>query len=58
MTKYDISRSFTWQGTITDKVASVCRMFGLTIDLLTERCFMHESRLEIEAGDIVYITGP
>lgn len=58
MTTYNISRSFTWQGAITDKVASVCRMFGLTIDRLTERRLTHECRLEIEAGDIVYLTGP
>jgi len=29
MPTYDVSKSFNWQGTITDKVASVCRMFGL-----------------------------
>jgi len=58
MTTYDISRSFAWQGTITDKVASVCRMFGLTIDRLSERHVTYECRLEIEAGDIVCLTGP
>jgi len=55
---YDISRSFKWQGTITDKVASVCRMFGLTVDRLAERCFTHDCQLEINDGDIVYLTGP
>ncbi len=58
MTAYDISRSIAWQGTITDKVVSVCRMFGLSIDRLTERRFTHECRLEIQTGDIVYLTGP
>ena len=58
MATYEVSRSFTWRGRITDKVSSVCRMFGLTIDRLTERCLTHECRLEIEAGDIVYLTGP
>ncbi len=58
MTKYSISRSFTWQGKVTDKVASVCRMFGLTTDRLTERRFTHHCQLEIDAGDIVYLTGP
>ncbi len=58
MTTYSISRSFTWQGKVTDKVASVCRMFGLTTDRLTERRFTHHCRLEIDAGDIVYLTGP
>jgi ABC-type ATPase with predicted acetyltransferase domain len=55
---YSISRSFTWQGRITEKVASVCRMFGLTTDRLGERRFTHECQLVIEAGDIVYLTGP
>ncbi|TKJ39364.1 MAG: hypothetical protein CEE38_01090 [Planctomycetes bacterium B3_Pla] len=58
MATYDISRSFKWQGTITDKVASVCRMFGLTVDRLAERRFTHDCHLEINDGDIVYLTGP
>ena len=55
---YSISKSLRWQGTITDKVAQVCRMFGLTADRLTERRVNHSCRLEINDGDIVYITGP
>jgi len=58
MTKYNVSRSLKWQGKITEKVSSVCRMFGLTIDRLAERCLTHDCQLEIEAGDIVYLTGP
>jgi len=58
MTTYSISKSFEWQGTITEKVASVCRMFGLTADRLTEQRFTYQCRLEINAGDIVYLTGP
>lgn len=58
MATYDISRSFKWQGTITDKVASVCRMFGLTVDRLAERRFTHDCQLKINDGDIVYLTGP
>jgi ABC-type ATPase with predicted acetyltransferase domain len=33
-------------------------MFGVTIDRLSERRVTHECRLQIEAGDIVYLTGP
>jgi ABC-type ATPase with predicted acetyltransferase domain len=58
MVTYSISRTFKWQGTVTDKVASVCRMFGLTLERLTKQRFKHTCHLEIEAGDIVYITGP
>jgi len=55
---HSISKSFSWQGTITDKVAQTCRMFGLTADRLAERPVNHNCQLEINDGDIVYITGP
>jgi ABC-type ATPase with predicted acetyltransferase domain len=58
MTTYNISKSFSWHGTITEKVASVCMMFGLTIERLKEQHRTHSCRLEIKPGDIVYITGP
>ena len=58
MAEYSVSKSFKWRGAITDRVASVCRLFGLTADRLTERRFTHKCRLEINPGDIVYITGP
>ena len=58
MTTYSISKTFKWRGVVTDKVASVCRMFGLTLDRLTGQRFTHACRLEIDAGDIVYLTGP
>ena len=58
MPTYTVSKSFEWKGTITDKVVSVCRMFGLTADRLTERRFNHNCQLEINDGNIVLITGP
>ncbi|UCC98666.1 MAG: hypothetical protein JSW66_01980 [Phycisphaerales bacterium] len=58
MTKYSVSRTFKWNGAITERVASVCRMFGLTTDRLTEQKFVHACDLEINAGEIIYITGP
>lgn len=33
-------------------------MFGLTIKRLAEHCPVHSCRLDINPGDIVYITGP
>ncbi len=57
MPTYTVSKSFNWQGTITDKVASVCRMFGLTADRLIERRLNHSCKLEINDGNIVFITG-
>ena len=58
MTTYNISKTFQWRGIITDKVASVCNMFGLTAERLSGQRFTHSCRLEINTGDIVYITGP
>ncbi|MHC4726938.1 MAG: ATP-binding cassette domain-containing protein [Planctomycetota bacterium] len=58
MTTYNVSKSFRWQGTITDKMASVCRMFGLTADRLTERKVDYNCQLQIGDSDIVYLTGP
>ncbi|MHC4543520.1 MAG: ATP-binding cassette domain-containing protein [Planctomycetota bacterium] len=58
MSTYNVSKSFRWQGRLTDKVVQVCRMFGLTADRLTQRCIINNCRLEINDGDIVYITGP
>jgi ABC-type ATPase with predicted acetyltransferase domain len=58
MPTYNISKNFRWQGKITDKVASVCRMFGLTVDRLTERKVNYSCKLEIEDSDIVFLSGP
>jgi ABC-type ATPase with predicted acetyltransferase domain len=58
MATYNVSKTFKWRGIVTDKVASVCRMFGLTAERLSQQLFTHSCRLEIDAGDIVYITGP
>jgi ABC-type ATPase with predicted acetyltransferase domain len=59
MPTYSISKSFSWDGHITSKVAQVCRMFGLTVDRL-RRNYTNAVRcqLQINDGDIVYITGP
>jgi len=43
---------------ITDKAAAVMRMFGLTADRFAEREIIKDCQLEINDGDIVYITGP
>jgi ABC-type ATPase with predicted acetyltransferase domain len=58
MPTYSVSKSFRWQGQLTDKVVQVCRMFGLTADRLSEKCVIYDCRMEINNGDIVYITGP
>jgi ABC-type ATPase with predicted acetyltransferase domain len=58
MTTYAISKQFPWNGPLSDKAVQVCRMFGLTADRLDEQAPIHECRLEVDPGDIVYITGP
>ena len=58
MPTYSVSKSFRWEGQLTDKVVQVCKMFGLTADRLSEKCVIHDCHLEINPGDIVYITGP
>jgi ABC-type ATPase with predicted acetyltransferase domain len=56
--KYDYIQHFSWKGTVTDKVDSVCRMFGLTLDRLNEKKFSYSCQLQIDDGDIVFISGP
>ena len=58
MTTYQVTKAFPWRGTISKKGAAVMRMFGLTADTLTGDSVTHSCKLEIGAGDIVYITGP
>jgi len=58
MTTYTVSKQFAWQGPLSERAVRVCRMFGLTIDRLTERSPNHRCSVEIRPGDIVYILGP
>jgi len=58
MPTYTVCKTLSWQGQITDKAAAVCRMFGLTVDRLTQRSVSHNCQVQINDGDIVYITGP
>jgi ABC-type ATPase with predicted acetyltransferase domain len=58
MKTYSLSKRFPWQGPLSDKGVQVCRMFGLTMDRLANRVPTHRCRLEIDPGNIVYLTGP
>jgi len=58
MGEYEVSKTFPWQGRITEKVAAVMRMFGLTAETLREKAVCHYCRLHIGTGEIVYISGP
>jgi uncharacterized protein len=58
MAKYRVSKSFTWDGQISEKAGLVCRLFGLTVEKIRKRVIVHRCEVEIRDGDIVYITGP
>lgn len=58
MPTFDVSKSFQWQGDVTDKVTQVCRMFGLGLDRLKRRVVTHSCKFDISPGQIAFITGP
>jgi ABC-type ATPase with predicted acetyltransferase domain len=59
MPTYNVSKIFGWKlRKISEKSAAVMRMFGLTADRLTKSAITVNCKLEINNGDIVYITGP
>jgi len=58
MAVYNVEKQFPWQGPLSDRAVRICRMFGLTIDRLTNKAPVHRCRVEIRPGDIVYLTGP
>ena len=58
MKTYHIERSFPIHLKVTDKVASVMKMFGLDMDRLRQNQIIHKCSLKLKKGDICYITGP
>lgn len=69
MAQYKITKSFARRGEASKKGAavmpnnrhpetSVMRMFGVTADRLAEKKIVIDCQIEINEGDIVYITGP
>jgi ABC-type ATPase with predicted acetyltransferase domain len=59
MPTYNVSKTFGWpQRQISERSTAVMRMFGLTADKLAKSGFTINCQLEINKGDIVYITGP
>jgi ABC-type ATPase with predicted acetyltransferase domain len=58
MTLYTIDKKFNWQPAVTAKVESVLKMFGLDIDSLSEASPHHNCTIEINPGQIIFITGP
>lgn len=56
--EFVVDKKFEWQGRITPKVGAVMRMFGVDVDKLAEASPRHHCRVELNAGEICYITGP
>jgi len=58
MPVYRVNKEFPWDGHITEKVGSVMRMFGLNRQSIDAGRVSHHCEVEINEGDIIYITGP
>jgi ABC-type ATPase with predicted acetyltransferase domain len=54
---YSVEKEFGWQGSVTEKVSSVMKMFGLDIEMLRSNVICHKCKINLKAGDICYITG-
>ncbi|MHC4132310.1 MAG: hypothetical protein ACYSSP_05225 [Planctomycetota bacterium] len=55
---FRVEKSFGWDVEVTERISSVCRMFGLTLDRLRKRAPSLKCKIKVKEGDIVYITGP
>jgi len=53
-----IDKQFDTMVPITERVSTVMRMFGLDLERLNERSQAHKCDVEVNQGNIVYITGP
>jgi uncharacterized protein len=58
MSTYRISKTFPLRHTISARAVDVCRMFGISAERLRKGGMTHHCLVDINAGDIIYITGP
>lgn len=58
MRQYEVSKSFTWKGQVSDRVVSVMKMFGVDMSRLKTGAACHQCRLTLDEGDVCFITGP
>ncbi len=54
---FNVCKQFGWAGAVTDKVESVMKMFGVDIERLENNGISYDCQLELESGDICYVTG-
>jgi len=57
MREFNIVKSFPFHGDVSNRCASVLKMFGLDIKEVNERRDIHAASFNLTAGDICYITG-
>jgi ABC-type ATPase with predicted acetyltransferase domain len=58
MRRISVSKQFDVNIPTSDRASTVMRMFGVSVDRLDEHRRTHNCTVEVENGDIVYITGP
>jgi ABC-type ATPase with predicted acetyltransferase domain len=58
MRRFCVSKQFDVNVLISNRVSAVMRMFGVSTDRLNEHRRTHTCAVDVEDGDIVYITGP
>jgi len=58
MPTYSVSKTFEADFKISEKAAAVMRMFGVSKQRLRKMAVTHSCTVRIEAGQVVYITGP
>jgi len=56
--RISVERKFEMKPERSEQVTAVMRMFGVGIERLKERNATHSCTVEVNDGDIVYITGP
>ena len=54
---YKVKKSIPWSGQLTDRVVSVMKMFGLSLERLKSPV-NHKCEIKLKPGEICYITGP
>ncbi len=58
MRRFSVAKQFDVNPQKSERVTTVMRMFGVGIDRLQNQCATHACTVEVNDGDIVYITGP
>jgi ABC-type ATPase with predicted acetyltransferase domain len=58
MRKFSVAKQFDVNPQKSERVTTVMRMFGVGIDRLQNQRTTHACAIEVNDGDIVYITGP